>query len=151
MPDIQAGSLIAGRYQLEVRVDAGGKAQVWRATDAELKREVAIKLLLTPPDGDPAFVEAFRAEAQIEAGLKHPNIVEVYDWGHDGDANYIVMELLSGYTVRQHLQAEGPLAASMVLGVGRQVASALAYAHQAGVAHGTLSPETILVLSLIHI
>ena len=145
MPDIQAGSLIAGRYQLEVRVDAGGKAQVWRATDAELKREVAIKLLLTPPEGDPAFVEAFRAEAQIEAGLKHPNIVEVYDWGHDGDANYIVMELLSGYTVRQHLQAEGPLAASMVLGVGRQVASALAYAHQAGVAHGTLSPETILV------
>ena len=145
MAEIQAGTLIAGRYQLEARIDAGGKAQVWRATDQELKREVAVKLLVTPPGGDPSFVAAFREEAQVEAGLKHPNIVEVFDWGHDGDANYIVMELLSGYTVRQHLEAEGPMAPALVLGAGRQVASALAYAHQAGVAHGMLSDHVIVV------
>ena len=147
MSDIQAGTVIAGRYQMETRLDSGGNAEVWRATDQELQREVAVKVLVTPPGGDPAFIEAFRTEAQIEAGLKHPSIVEVFDWGHDGAMNYIVMELLSGYTVQQHLDGEGPSAAPIVLGVGRQVASALAYAHQVGVAHGTVSPRTIMVRS----
>lgn len=109
MADIHADSLIAGRYRLDARLDAGGRAEVWRAVDEELKRPVAVKILVTPEGGDPAFLERFRDESQVEARLKHPNVVEVSDWGHDGDVNYIVMELLTGRTFRQMLDAEGPV------------------------------------------
>ena len=145
MPDIVAGTLIAGRYRLEARLDAGGLAQVWKAFDDELKREVAVKILVTPPGGDASFVDAFRAEAQIEASLTHPNIVEVFDWGHDDDANFVVMELLAGRTVRQRLDSEGPLDWQLVLGAGRQVSSALAYAHHGNTAHGNLDANTIML------
>ena len=141
---IDAGSLIAGRYRLEERLDSGGRAQVWRATDQELDRPVAVKILLTPEGGDPAFVEAFRAEALLEAGLKHPGIVEVFDWGHDGDANYVVTEFVEGATVRR-LIADGPMAPDRVLGLGRQAAGALAYAHAEGVAHGTVGTDHVMV------
>ncbi|MDR3686338.1 MAG: PASTA domain-containing protein [Coriobacteriia bacterium] len=145
MTELGTGTRIAGRYSLESRLDAGGRAQVWAATDDELQRKVAIKILITPAGGDPAFIEAFRAEAQAEAGLKHPGIVEVFDWGHDGDVNFIVMDLLSGHTVRQALDAQGRFAWQVVLGVGRQISSALAYAHHAEIAHGHLSAERIVV------
>ena len=78
MAELETGTRIAGRYSLENRLDAGGRAQVWAATDDELQRKVAIKILVTPAGGDPAFIEAFRAEAQAEAGLNHPAIVEVF-------------------------------------------------------------------------
>ena len=145
MAELETGTRIAGRYSLENRLDAGGRAQVWAATDDELQRKVAIKILVTPAGGDPAFIEAFRAEAQAEAGLNHPAIVEVFDWGHDGELNFIVMDLLSGHTVRQALDSSGPIAWQTVLGVGRQVSSALAYAHHAEIAHGHLSAERIVV------
>ncbi len=144
MPEITTGTLIAGRYRLETRLDAGGRAQVWTATDDELKRPVAVKLLLTPAGGDAAFVEAFRAEAQLEAKLKHPGIVEVFDWGHDGDVNFVVQELLDGETVAQ-LLANGPLAADRVIGVGRQLAGALVYAHAEEVAHGSVGVKHAIV------
>lgn len=144
MTQISAGSVIAGRYRLEERLDAGGRAQVWRATDSELSRPVAVKMLVTPEGGDPRFVEAFRNEAQSEANLKHPNIVEVFDWGHDEDVNYIVMEFLEGQTVRKLLEG-GTFAPDRVITVGRQAAAALAHAHAAGVAHGLIGPENIVV------
>lgn len=144
MAQIEPGLVIAGRYRLEERLDAGGSAQVWRAADSELNRAVAVKILLTPPGSDASFLEAFRNEAQLEAALKHPSIVDVFDWGHDGEANYIVMELLTGESVRDVLQG-GPVAWSRVLGAGRQLASALAYSHAAGVAHGAIEPEQVLL------
>ena len=128
MANVDAGMLIAGRYRLEERLDAGGKAQVWRAVDNELGREVAVKILMRPEDAGPEFLDAFRAEAQMEAKLKHSNIVEVFDWGHDGDVNYVVMELLVGQSV-ERLLAAGPQPADNVISIGRQLASALAYAH----------------------
>lgn len=145
MDTIEVGSSIAGRYRLEGRLDEGGTAQVWRATDPELGREVAVKILVTPPGTADTFVESFREEAQIEAKLKHPNIVEVFDWGHDGDANYIVMELLEGRTVREISNAQGRHDPTLVRDVGRQAASALAYAHGQGMAHGSVSDRTIVV------
>lgn len=145
MADIHADSLIAGRYRLDARLDAGGRAEVWRAVDEELKRPVAVKILVTPEGGDPAFLERFRDEAQVEARLKHPNVVEVSDWGHDGDVNYIVMELLTGRTFRQMLDAEGPVPWQKTLSIARQAAAALAYAHHEGTAHGNVNPHTIIV------
>lgn len=141
---IGAGSLIAGRYQLEARLDAGGRAQVWRASDQELNRPVAIKLMLTPTGGDQSFLDAFRAEAQLEARMRHPAIVEVFDWGHDGDANYVVMELLEGQTVRRRLD-QGPMAPDRVVALGLQTAAALVYAHALGVAHGSIGPDHVIV------
>jgi eukaryotic-like serine/threonine-protein kinase len=145
MAELETGVVIAQRYRLDERLDAGGTAQVWAATDQELDRRVAVKILLTPEVGGPAFIEAFRNEAQVEAGLKHPGIVEIFDWGHDGDRNYIIMDLLPGHTVRQALDSQGPFEWPAVVGVGRQVAAALAYAHQAGVAHGHIAAERIVV------
>ena len=141
---VDVDSLVAGRYRLEERLDSGGRAQVWRALDQELNRPVAVKILLTPEGGDPSFVELFRAEAQLEARLKHPGVVEVFDWGHDGYANYVVMDLLEGTTISR-LLADGPLPPDRVLTVGRQAAAALAYAHAEDVAHGAVGPDHVMV------
>lgn len=145
MAELSAGILVAGRYRLDSRLDSGGKAEVWRASDQELGREVAVKILITPPGADPSFLEDFRAEAQAEAALKHPNIVEVFDWGHDGELNYVVMELLAGRPVGSLLESEGVMSAPVVVNVGRQAAAALAYAHHEGVAHGMLSRDSAVV------
>jgi beta-lactam-binding protein with PASTA domain len=144
MPQIESGALVAGRYRLQSRLDSGGRAQVWTAVDDELKRDVAVKILLTPPGGDPSFVESFRAEAQLEAKLKHEGIVEVFDWGHDEDVNFVVMELLAGDTAARHV-ANGPLTPERVIEIGRQAAAALVYAHGEGVAHGSVGPGHVIV------
>jgi beta-lactam-binding protein with PASTA domain len=144
MTQVDSGSTIAGRYRLEERLDAGGRAQVWRAADLELGRPVAVKILLTPEGADPSFLGAFRDEAQLEARMTHPGIVEVFDWGHDGDANYVVMEFLEGHTVRKLLRS-GPLKSDLVLTLGRQAAAALAYAHGEGVAHGSIGPDHVMI------
>jgi eukaryotic-like serine/threonine-protein kinase len=141
---LDVGPLVAQRYQLEERLDAGGRAQVWRAVDQELGRLVAVKILLTPEGGDPSFLEAFRAQAQLEARMKHPGIVEVFDWGHDGDTNYVVMELLEGSSVRRLLD-NGPLPPDRVVDLGTQAAAALAYAHAEGVAHGSITSAHVVV------
>lgn len=141
---VDEGVLIAGRYRLEERLDVGGRAQVWRAVDQELDRPVAVKILLTPETGDPAFLEAFRAQAQLEARLRHPGIAEVFDWGHDEDANFVVMELIEGRTLRARLN-QGVLLNEGAISVGRQLAAALAYAHAEGVAHGSISAEHVMV------
>jgi beta-lactam-binding protein with PASTA domain len=144
MSPIGEGSMIAGRYQLENRLDVSGRAQVWSASDQELGRKVAVKVLLSSESSDPSFLEEFRAEAQLEARLKHPGIVEVYDWGQEGDANYVVTELLEGQTAERLLD-NGPMLPDRVVTLGRQVASALAYAHGEGIAHGSVGPDHVMV------
>jgi eukaryotic-like serine/threonine-protein kinase len=140
---VDVGSLIAGRYRLEQRLDTGGRAQVWRAVDQELDRPVAIKILLTPEGGAESFIDAFHAEAELEARMHHPGIVEVFDWGHDGAINYVVMELLDGWTVRSILQ-NGVMSVDHVISLGRQASAALAYAHGEGIAHGSITPDHII-------
>ena len=141
---IDTGQIVAGRYRLDERLDSGGRAQVWRATDKELGRQVAVKILVAPEGGQPEFLEAFRSEAQIEARLKHPGIVEVFDWGQDGSSNFEIMELLDGQTVDRML-AGGPLGHERVVSIGRQAAGALAYAHAEGIAHGSVGPDRVVV------
>jgi serine/threonine-protein kinase len=119
--------------------------EVWEAEDVELRRSVAIKLLVTPLQADPSLAENFRSEARVEAALKHPNIAEVLDWGHDGSTTYVVTELLGGRTLRDVLDLEGPAPWQLTARVGLQIAGALAYAHAAGYAHGTLSAERIML------
>src|SRR5829696_2891921 len=99
-----------GRYHVVERIAAGGMGEVFRAHDAVLSREVAIKVLHRSLAGDPAFVDRFRREARAAATLNHPNLVAVYDWGPVDGIYYMVMEYVHGRSVRDLLNAHVKLA-----------------------------------------
>lgn len=112
-------SLLGGRYQLGQMIGTGGMADVYIAQDQRLSREVAVKILRSDLAKDPAFVARFRKEAKAAAGLNHPTIVAVYDSGEE-PAPYIVMELVSGHTLREliHQGEKLPLARALEIAEG---------------------------------
>lgn len=120
-------------------------AQVWEATDDILARRVAVKILHPHLARDESFVRRFRAEAIAAARLAHPSIVSVYDTLAEDGVNAIVMELVSGTTMRADLDQHGPLALNAVLAIGTQVADALGAAHAAGLVHRDVKPANILL------
>lgn len=120
-------------------------AQVWEATDDILARRVAVKILHPHLARDESFVRRFRAEAIAAARLAHPSIVSVYDTLAEDGVNAIVMELVSGTTMRADLDQHGPLALNAVLAIGTQVADALGAAHAAGLIHRDVKPANILL------
>jgi len=119
--------------------------EVFRAHDAVLSREVAIKVLHRSLAGDQAFVERFRREARAAATLNHPNIVAVYDWGSVDGIYYMVMEYVHGRSVRDLLNANVKLAPAQAAEIVRQTLAALEHAHARGIVHRDLKPENILV------
>jgi protein kinase-like protein/PASTA domain-containing protein len=140
------------RYELAELIAAGGMGQVWRGTDVLLGRPVAVKVLRSEYTGDPTFRARFRAEAQHAAGLSHPNIAAVFDYGEteatDGSGEtlaYLVMELVEGEPLSAVLQREGRLSAAVTLSLLEQTASALAEAHRIGLVHRDVKPGNILV------
>lgn len=141
------GILLAGRYRLNRPIASGGMAQVFEATDEVLARRVAVKILHSHLSTDEAFVRRFRAEAVSAARLTHPSIVSVYDTVEDNGINAIVMELVSGTTLRADIDAHGPLQLSAVLAIGSQVADALGAAHANGLVHRDVKPANILLSS----
>jgi beta-lactam-binding protein with PASTA domain len=134
-----------GRYHVVERIAAGGMGEVFRAHDAVLSREVAIKVLHRSLAGDQAFVERFRREARAAATLNHPNLVAVYDWGSVDGIYYMVMEYVHGRSVRDLLNAHVKLAPAQAAEVVRQTLQALEHAHAKGIVHRDLKPENILV------
>src|SRR6476659_2992061 len=102
--------LFANRYELGEAIGHGGMADVYLAHDRLLDRRVAVKVLLPQYATDPTNVERFRREAQAAAGLNHPHIVAVYDWGEETGTSYIVMEYVPGQTLRDIIEAYAPLA-----------------------------------------
>jgi eukaryotic-like serine/threonine-protein kinase len=134
-----------GRYHVVERIAAGGMGEVFRANDAVLSREVAIKVLHRSLAGDQAFVERFRREARAAATLNHPNIVAVYDWGSVDGIYYMVMEYVHGRSVRELLNARGRLAPTQAAELIRQTLLALEHAHAKGIVHRDLKPENILI------
>ncbi len=138
-------SVLGGRYRLEASIGTGGMAQVFRGQDTTLDRQVAIKILAPQFARDPSFVERFRREAQAAARLNHPNIVNVYDTGVDGDTNYIVMEYVEGRTLAEYLARGGTLAPRKAAEIAEKVAEALAAAHAQGVIHRDIKPANIMV------
>jgi eukaryotic-like serine/threonine-protein kinase len=134
-----------GRYHVVERIAAGGMGEVFRAHDAVLSREVAIKVLHRSLAGDQNFVERFRREARAAATLNHPNIVAVYDWGAVDGIYYMVMEFVRGRSVRDVLNANVRLAPAQAAEIVHQTLLALEHAHAKGIVHRDLKPENIMV------
>ncbi len=137
--------VINDRYQLERRIGRGGMAEVHLAHDLLLDRDVAIKILFPEHAIDPNFVERFRREAQAVAGLNHPNIVSVYDWGQTGNTYFMAMEYVNGSTLAEVLRRQGALNQRGTATVAASVADALAYAHRNNVVHRDIKPANILI------
>jgi eukaryotic-like serine/threonine-protein kinase len=134
-----ADSVIAGRYRLERQVGAGGMSEVWEATDLELDRTVAVKLLAA--DADPA---RFEREARAAAGLSHANIGAVYDYGRADERPFIVLEYLPGGSLEDRLAGGRPLPDDETRRIAAGIAAGLAHAHEHGVVHRDLKPANIL-------
>lgn len=142
---MQQESILNGRYRLGQTVGEGGMAVVYLARDLLLNREVAVKVLRDQYASDATFLERFRREGQIAAGMTHPNIVSVYDVGNDQDLHYIVMEHIRGPNLKELIYQQGPFSVDGAVFIISQVASALDYAHQRGLVHRDIKPQNILV------
>ena len=139
-------SLIDRRYVLGDLLGSGGMAKVFLAHDELLNRDVALKVLRDQYAENEEFVERFRREARSAATLNHPDIVSVYDWGCSEDGTYyMVMEFVSGGTLKDCIASEGPLDTVTAAELGSQVAEALAFAHERGVIHRDVKSQNILL------
>ena len=127
------------------RVASGGMGEVFLARDTVLDREVAIKVLHRSLAGDQAFVDRFRREARAAAGLSHPNIVAVFDWGSVDGIYYMVMEYVRGRAARALLNQYGRLEPAQAVDVVRQTLLGLEHAHRQGIVHRDIKPENVLV------
>ncbi|MGH9065326.1 MAG: protein kinase domain-containing protein, partial [Acidimicrobiales bacterium] len=139
------GRVLAGRYHLVSFIASGGMAEVWEGRDALLARPVAVKMPLPHVARQDQAMRRFRREAVAAARLGHPNVVAVFDTGTDGPDSFIVMERVQGVSLREVLDREGALAVDRAVGIGAQVAAALAFAHRAGLVHRDVKPANILV------
>jgi eukaryotic-like serine/threonine-protein kinase len=138
-------STIEGRYQVITRVASGGMGEVYRAHDAVLARDVALKVLHQNLAGDRGFVERFRREARAAAILNHPSIVGVYDWGATDNTYFMIMEFVHGVNLRTLLAEYERLEPAQVVEVCLQVLAALDHAHGHGIVHRDIKPENILI------
>ncbi len=138
--------LLAGRYEVGDRLGAGGSAEVFRAHDVRLGRDVAVKMLseTAANSADPAALRRFEIEARNAATFVHPNAVTIFDAGTDQGHVFIVMELISGGSLAQRL-ASSPMSAAEVATLGLQLAGALEAAHSAGIIHRDVKPSNVLL------
>lgn len=147
MAEPAAGVTLAGhRYELIERVGGGGMATVWMAQDTRLGRRVAVKVISDALAAQAPYVERFRREARIAAGLSHPNLVKVYDFGSDGERPFLVMEYIQGVTLGEEATgaaSAGPRVDSQTL--ARELLDALGHIHAAGIVHRDIKPTNVLV------
>jgi beta-lactam-binding protein with PASTA domain len=140
----RVGTVFADRYEIQRELARGGMADVYLATDRQLRRPVAVKVLFAEFARDPNFVERFRREAQNAASLNHPNICAVYDWGQERGTYYIVMEYVEGRSLSEIVREQGPLPAMTAARIASDLADALAFAHRRGVVHRDVKPGNVL-------
>ncbi|HVF20127.1 MAG TPA: Stk1 family PASTA domain-containing Ser/Thr kinase [Mycobacteriales bacterium] len=143
--DPLVGHLLDGRYRIDARVARGGMATVYTGFDVRLDRVVAVKVMHSSLADDDAFVSRFVREARSAARLQHPNVVAIFDQGEDDGRVYLVMELVTGRTLRRVLRDHTRLDLDQALGVMEGLLTALAAAHGAGIVHRDVKPENVLV------
>ncbi|WP_436790895.1 serine/threonine-protein kinase [Yinghuangia sp. YIM S10712] len=136
------GSVLAGRYRLRELLGAGGTADVFRGLDMRLRRDVAVKVFR--PGACAVTAERFCQEAELLGRVAHPGLVAVHDVGRHETSVYIVMRLVEGVTLREHI-LDGPLSAERVARLGARLASALEHVHAAGIVHRDVKPSNVLV------
>ncbi len=133
------------RYRLDNKLGEGGMATVFCGTDTLLRRRVAVKVLREQYASDEEFVRRFYQEAESAARLSHPNIVNTYDVGREGDTYYIVMELVDGPSLAEIIAADGRLPEPVAIDYAAQICNGLAYAHRQGLLHRDIKPANILI------
>ena len=126
-------------------IGGGGMANVYLAHDKILDRDVAVKMLRLDFVNDEEFIRRFRREAQSATSLAHPNIVSIYDVGEEADLYYIVMEYVSGQTLKQYILQHAPVQIDKALDIMKQLTSAIAHAHQNHIIHRDIKPHNILI------
>lgn len=136
---------LAGRYELLEKIGDGGMAVVYKARDKLLNRFIAVKILKPDFTKDVKFIESFRRESQAAASLSHPNIVNIFDVGREGNINYIVMELIEGQTLSEVIRKQGALKPREAVAIAKQIASALNLAHANHIIHRDVKPHNILI------
>src|SRR5688500_13934184 len=140
----QLRAALAGRYQLEREIGAGGMALVYLARDLKHDRQVALKVL-KPELGAVLGVERFLAEIRVTANLQHPNLLPLFDSGEAGGLLFYVMPYVEGESLRAKLDREKQLPIDEAVRIALSIAAALDYAHRHGVIHRDLKPENILL------
>ena len=144
--DRYIGKMLDNRYEILEVIGTGGMAVVYKARCHRLNRLVAIKILKDENLQDEDFCRRFHAEGQAVGMLGHPNIVSVYDVSTSGDADYIVMELIDGISLKQYMEMKGVLNWKETLHFATQIAKALEHAHSRGLVHRDIKPHNVMVL-----
>lgn len=145
MAYLKVGDVLEDRYRIETPIARGGMSTVYRCIDLRLGRSVAVKVMDSAHVNDPVFRQRFRREARSMAQLSHPNLVNVYDFSSSGDHAFIVMELITGGTLRELLAERGPMPPHAATGVMSEVLTGLAAAHRAGMVHRDIKPDNVLI------
>ena len=137
--------ILGGRYELLEIIGEGGMARVYKAHCRILDRIVAVKILKEEFSRDQGFVEKFKTEALSAARINHPNIVNIYDVGQEGDIYYIVMEMVEGKTLKEIISAEAPLTVERAVDIAIMICDGVHHAHEKGIIHRDIKPHNILI------
>ncbi|MEK7834085.1 MAG: serine/threonine-protein kinase, partial [Acidobacteriota bacterium] len=144
---LQVGRVLGGKYQLGSCIGSGGMGEIYRARRLHIGDTVAVKVLRPDVIENEKTRQRFYREARAAAALHHPNAVVIHDFGEDTDGTaYIVMELLTGRSLRQLLVSDGTIAPKRVYGIIRQACAALDAGHRNGIVHRDIKPDNIYLL-----
>ena len=139
------GKTLGNRYQIVEKIGEGGMANVYKAKCNLLNRFVAVKILKSEFVDDKDFIAKFNSESQSAAKLSHPNIVNIYDIGVEGDINYIIMEYVEGITLKEAILENAPFENKMIIDISTQISAALSHAHKNKIIHRDIKPQNILI------
>jgi serine/threonine-protein kinase len=146
-PDSLVGTTLAGKYRIDARLNEGGMGTVYRGCHVLMDKTVAIKVLRPSLAADEKIVARFSREARAASRITHPNAISVTDFGEDESGNvFLVMEFLSGKTLKHVIREEGPLPLARVVDITRQIGDALNAAHEQGVVHRDLKSDNIMLV-----
>src|ERR1035437_1079860 len=132
-------------YKIICKIGEGGMGSVYLAEDTMLDRKVALKVLNPLLTEDPHFIDRFRQEAKVQAGLIHPNIVTLYNFFMEENNYYMVMEYAAGITLKEFIKKTGPIPEERALRILKQILEGLGYAHAKRIIHRDIKPGNIII------